>query len=429
MFMQLTERSAPPGGVSALWSDWPAVLHQLAPRLQDIAHASGRVSVWCTDSVADAVALTTACWQVAAGGIAGLQVYAPAPSDGVEPLSFRLGDIRSMPVSSRHATLRRRHGRWLPRPEVTGPITLRPPLGRVDLVITGSGPGPDPVAVSETHLRPGGLLATPALHTDGQELMGRGLMPISSIGRGLCLYRYTSGGGRSEPGDAAEEPGESLAQHQRRAELVDSHLHLARSLARRFANRGEPVEDLEQVALLALVKAAKRFDEARYEAFAPYATACVLGEIKKHFRDRAWALRVPRSLQETFLEVKRADDDLVQEISRSPTVPEIAERVGITEEAVLEAMEASTGYWTHSFDYVGDDGSSIDVPYEEQGYSRAVERLQVAMLAPRLRDLEATVVRRIYFEGLTQSQVAAELGCSQMHVCRVVRSALEKLRE
>lgn len=423
--MQVIERGAPPGGRSTLWADWDQIQQKLVPCLQDIAHSRGGGRVWCTDSVADAVALTAAYWQATGGRLGRLRVFAPPPTDGLEPLSLRLSDTRPMPSSARHATLRRDHGSWRPRAEIASSIALGAPNGPVDLIVTGPGSDLDADFLARTHLPPGGLLAIPAVAPEQPAFR-----LIDSIGSALCLYRYLPGGPGQGPVDhGAGEDDESLAQHQRRSELVYSHIQLAHSLARRFANRGEATEDLEQVALLALVKAAKRFDESHYDAFAPYATACVVGEIKKHFRDKAWALRVPRSLQETFLAVKRAGDDLVHEVSRSPTIPEIAARVGTTEEDVLAAMEASTGYSVQSFDYLSEDGSATDVPYEEEGYGRAVERLQVRMLAPRLSDLEKTIIHRIYLDGLTQRQVAEDLGCSQMLVSRAVRSALKKLRD
>jgi RNA polymerase sigma-B factor len=422
--MQVIERDAPPGGRSPLWADWDQVQRKLVPCLQEIADSRGGGRVWCTDSVADAVALTAAYWQATGGRMGRLRVFAPPVSERVEFLSFRLSDIRPMPSSARHATLRRDHGSWRPRVEIASSVALGAPNGPVDVIVTGPGSEVDPGALIRTHLRPGGVLAVPAVGSEQSALR-----LIDSIGGVLCLYRYLPGPGQVPVKDAAGEDDESLAQHLRRADLVDSHIQLARSLARRFANRGEAIDDLEQVALLALIKAAKRFDETRYDAFAPYATACVVGEIKKHFRDKAWALRVPRSLQETFLAVKRAGDDLVHEVSRSPTIAEIAARVGTTKEAVLEAMEASTAYSVRSFDYASEDGSATDVAYEEEGYGRALERLQVRMLAPRLSDLERVIIQRIYFEGLSQRQVAEDLGWSQMYVSRAVRSALEKLRE
>ena len=208
-----------------------------------------------------------------------------------------------------------------------------------------------------------------------------------------------------------------------------SHVNLARSLARRFAGHGEGRQDLDQVALLALVKAASRFDPDRDISFSTFATSTVLGELKRHFRDKTWMMRVPRPLQEMYLAVKDAREALTHELSTSPTIPQIAERLGVSEERVLEAMEAGDNYWPESLDAgFADNGSGRDVPVIDQGFDRALEHHELNRLLPRLAPRERRLLELLYIHGWTQRQAAQELGVSQMQVSRLVNAALTKLR-
>jgi RNA polymerase sigma-B factor len=225
------------------------------------------------------------------------------------------------------------------------------------------------------------------------------------------------------------EPTETLAQRQWQADLVQSHIRLAHSLARRFAHHGEPADDLEQVALLALVKAARRFDANRDTAFATYATASILGELKRHFRDKTWMLRVPRSLQERYLAVKEAREELNQELGCSPTIAQIAARVGVSEEAILEAMEAGDSYWPASLDVgTSEDEPVTEVPVVDEGFDRSLDRQQLRNLLPRLEHRELVILQRLYFDGWTQRRVADEIGVSQMQVSRLLVRTIAKLR-
>jgi RNA polymerase sigma-B factor len=217
-----------------------------------------------------------------------------------------------------------------------------------------------------------------------------------------------------------------------RDELVLLHRPLAEYLARRFAGRGEAKEDLEQVAVIALIKAIDRFDLSREVKFSTYATATIVGELKRHFRDKGWALRVPRRLQETGLKVSKSASELSQELGRSPTVREIAKATGLDPEEVLEGMETAYAYST----------ASLDAPSDEDGTS-SVQRLGEedetlallegwATVAPALKSLPPRERRILYlrfFRGLTQTQIAAELGISQMHVSRLLSRILATLRE
>jgi RNA polymerase sigma-B factor len=223
-----------------------------------------------------------------------------------------------------------------------------------------------------------------------------------------------------------------LPDEAAREELVLLHRPLAEYLARRFSGRGEPQEDLEQVAVLALIKAVDRFDPEREVKFSTYATATIVGELKRHFRDKGWALRVPRRLQETGLKVSRALSELVQTLGRSPKVSEIAAATGLTEEEVLEGMDTIHAYTAASLDAPADEEGSTTL----QKLGSEDEMLELlegwASVAPALRELPARERHIIYlrfFRGMTQTQIAEELGISQMHVSRLLGRTLQTLRD
>jgi RNA polymerase sigma-B factor len=204
---------------------------------------------------------------------------------------------------------------------------------------------------------------------------------------------------------------------------------LARSLARRFEGRGEAAEELRQVALAALVSCARRFDPERGVAFSSYATGSILGELKRHFRDRAWGMRVGRSTQETYLEVNRAREVLSQRNGRSPTIPEIAREIGTTDERVLEAMDAERGYWLASLDAPREDtGEAIELASIEEGFDKALNRHQLETLLPGLSTRELVILERRFFEGWTQERIADDIGVSQMQVSRLLARTLAALR-
>ncbi len=217
-----------------------------------------------------------------------------------------------------------------------------------------------------------------------------------------------------------------------RDEVIELYTPLARYLARRFEGRGEPLDDLIQVAMLGLINAVDRFDPSRDVRFSTYASVTVVGELKRHFRDKGWAVRVPRRLQEFGLNIGRAIAELSQELGRSPTVPELGERTGLSEEEVLEAMEAASAY----------TAQSLDAPVDEDG-TTTLERLRDdddsldrmigwASVAPAIRTIPPRERRILYlrfFHGHTQSEIARELGMSQMHVSRLLARSLQALRE
>jgi RNA polymerase sigma-B factor len=217
-----------------------------------------------------------------------------------------------------------------------------------------------------------------------------------------------------------------------REELVRRFLPLAEYLARRFSGRGEALDDLVQVASLGLLNAIDRFDLDRDVQFSTYAAVTIVGELKRHFRDKGWAIRVPRRLQEVGLRVNHILPDLTQELGRSPTVDEIAARCGATAEEVLDAMEASQAYSTSSLDApLGEEGAApIDVLGSDDPSLTVLE--EWAAVAPAVRDLpkrERTVLYLRFFRGLTQSEIAREVGVSQMHVSRILSQTLRLLRE
>jgi RNA polymerase sigma-B factor len=217
--------------------------------------------------------------------------------------------------------------------------------------------------------------------------------------------------------------------------LVQQYIGLVEFLARRFRNRGEPTEDLVQVGTIGLLKAIERFDLEREVEFSTYATPTVVGELKRHFRDKGWAVRVPRRLQELHLELSKVVGRLTQELGRSPTVPEIARAAGTTEEAVLEGLEISQAYNFTSLDAPIDSQDAGSMSFADQlgGEDEGLHNLEYrASLAPEMAKLperERTILFLRFFRGLTQSEIAERLGISQMHVSRLLNRTLTRLRE
>ncbi|WP_238993534.1 RNA polymerase sigma factor SigF [Nocardioides caldifontis] len=218
-----------------------------------------------------------------------------------------------------------------------------------------------------------------------------------------------------------------------RSELVELHLPLAEYLARRFGNRGEPHEDLVQVATIGLIKAIDRFDLERGVAFSTYATPTIVGEIKRHFRDRGWTIRVPRRLQEIQAVINQAVSDLGQELGRSPTVAELAQRAGMSEEEILEGLESANAYSPLSLD-APDPSGEVGAVIEQLGdYDDALDAVvDRETVKPLLDKLDARAKRILllrFFRNMTQSQIAEELGISQMHVSRLLSRTLSDLRK
>ena len=219
-----------------------------------------------------------------------------------------------------------------------------------------------------------------------------------------------------------------------RAELVALHLPLVEHLAHRFRNRGEPLDDLVQVGTIGLIKAVDRFDLERGVEFSTFATPTIVGEIKRWFRDKGWSIRVPRRLQEMRLSLAAATGDLTQELGRAPTVAELAERLSVEADEVLEGLESANAYSTVSLDSRGpgpcDGPSAGDLLGGDDEALATVEfreslRPLLATLAPR----ERRIVLLRFFRQMTQTQIAADLGMSQMHVSRLLARSLATLRD
>jgi RNA polymerase sigma-B factor len=220
-----------------------------------------------------------------------------------------------------------------------------------------------------------------------------------------------------------------------REQLIEQYMSLVRSLARRYSYRGEQLDDLVQIGAIGLIKAIDRFDIERGVELTTYATPNIIGEIKRHFRDKGWAVRVPRGLQELNVQLSRQIEELTVELGRSPTIPELAKAAGAEEEEVLEALESGRAYSSVSLSAAGgqDEQGELDplesLGAEEPQYEISEDR---AVLAPGFRVLderERKILHLRFFSGLTQSQIAQQIGISQMHVSRLIRRALEKIRE
>jgi RNA polymerase sigma-B factor len=222
---------------------------------------------------------------------------------------------------------------------------------------------------------------------------------------------------------------------QAREQLIEQYMSLVRSLARRYSYRGEQLEDLVQIGAIGLIKAIDRFDLERGVELTTYATPNIIGEIKRHFRDKGWSVRVPRGLQELNVQLSRLIEQLTVELGRSPTINELAGAASVSEEEVLEALESSRAYSSLSLSSGGgmDDEDDLDplesIGTEEHMYEVSEDR---AVLEPGWRVLderERRILHLRFFKGLTQSQIAQQVGISQMHVSRLIRRSLEKIRE
>lgn len=220
-----------------------------------------------------------------------------------------------------------------------------------------------------------------------------------------------------------------------REKLVMSHLNLVRFIANKFKNRGEPIDDLIQVGYLGLLKAIDRFDPSRGLEFTTFATPTIMGEIKRHFRDKGWSVRVPRRLQELSAKVNQATDTLTSQLQRSPTIAEIADYLDATVDEVLEAMESSSAYSSVSLEAPSgaddDDTPSVINRYatEDSDLAFTDDRIIIeealASFSPRERD----VIEMRFLKGMTQIEIAEKLGISQVQVSRLLRRTLKKIQD
>lgn len=226
------------------------------------------------------------------------------------------------------------------------------------------------------------------------------------------------------------------AYHERgdlaaRDRLVEQQLPLVRSLARRYAGRGEPLDDLVQVASIGLIKAIDRFDVDRGVELSTYAIPTIVGELKRYFRDTGWAVHVPRRLKELSVRLNHSIEELGTVLGRSPTVAELADAVGADEEEIIEALDASRAYTAVSLSVPADEEGAVRVDLlgeDEAGYETSEHRADLLPGFERLDERERRILHLRFNGGLTQSQIAKEVGISQMHVSRLIRRALETMR-
>jgi RNA polymerase sigma-B factor len=238
----------------------------------------------------------------------------------------------------------------------------------------------------------------------------------------------------------AAEDAETLAQFKRlRAEgdprlrdaLVLKHQWIAARAARRFSERGEPYDDLVQVGSLGLLKAVERFDPEVGSSFLAFAMPTVVGEIRRHFRDHTWSVRVPRRAKDLKGAVTAAVNDLSQELGRSPRIDEIAERLRVDEDVVLETLEASAAYRTASLDVpAGEQPSALQsaLSTTDVDLRTMVDRTAIGQLLAELPSRERRIVYLRFFEHLSQAEIAEQVGTSQVHVGRLLHSSLQRLR-
>lgn len=215
-----------------------------------------------------------------------------------------------------------------------------------------------------------------------------------------------------------------------RNQLVERHMGLAAFVARRYARRGAPDDDLRQVAFLALVKAVDRFEPDRGVAFSTFAGRTIEGEIKRHFRDHTWSLRVPRSAKEIHLQLRRANDELTQRLGQSPTVEQLADHLGIGTDQVLEGIAAGAATTTASLDApVGGDGEGPrQIGQRDPAFGHVLDSGLVDQLIEQLPAREQEIVRLRFYGELSQSEIASRMGISQMHVSRLLRKSFDAMR-
>lgn len=259
---------------------------------------------------------------------------------------------------------------------------------------------------------------------EAQSLQGSG-EPVPAVGQS-----------EGPPDAALFERLRSARDAHAREQLIERYLPLARRLARRYQRTDEPMDDLVQVASLGLIKAVDRFDADRDVVFSSYAVPTILGELKRHFRDRTWSVRVPRDLQELALKIDRAVTTLSARSGRAPAIREIAEAVGASEERVLDAMEAAGAYHAGSLDAPrgsrNDEESGETVAdllgSTETGFDRAEDRATLEPLLAHISQRERLVLSLRFSEGMTQAEIGERIGVSQMQVSRLIRQALGRLR-
>ncbi len=215
-----------------------------------------------------------------------------------------------------------------------------------------------------------------------------------------------------------------------RNELVEAHCGLARQLAAKFSGRGESVEDLQQVAQMALLKAVERYDPSRGTSFATFATPTIVGELKRHFRDRVWPVRVPRRLQELYMRCSDSTEVLRHEMGRSPTSQQIADHLGTEADEVREALAAGASFRTLPIGGSGEEPAGAPPAVsDDERFGKVEDRLVLADFVAHLPELERRVVHLRVVHNLTQAEIAHQVGVSQVQVSRLLRRVTRKLRD
>lgn len=293
-------------------------------------------------------------------------------------------------------------------------------------------PRPGPVVLAEAVRQ---MLADPLMargYGAAAQVRARAVQsPETVAGRAAALYREVLPRAVPQPDGPPPVP---TGQREERDRLVTEYLPLARQLALRYANRGQPLDDLVQVASLGLVKAADRFDPQHGTGFSSYAIPTILGELRRHFRDHAWAVRVPRTLQETTLQVEKAAQRLSQANGGSASVDQIAEELGLSDVEVLKAQQTSgEAFARTSLDHpVGEDGAGVLgdlVGAEDAGLEAVEEQVAVRRALQRLPEREREIILMRFFGDRTQTEIADHLGISQVHVSRTLSRTLAALRD
>jgi RNA polymerase sigma-B factor len=227
-------------------------------------------------------------------------------------------------------------------------------------------------------------------------------------------------------------PESDPARARLRDEAIEAWLPMAKRLARRYAGRGEPLDDLLQTATIGLIKSVDRFDPDHGIGFLGYAIPTIVGELKRHFRDRTWSVRVPRRLQEMRTAINDAHNVLSHTLGRAPTVSDIAEHLGVGEEEVIEGLEGARAYRATSLSAPANADGTLELGDclggEDQGYALTEAHLSLAPAMARLNEREQRILTLRFYGNHTQSQIAAQIGVSQMHVSRIISGALAKLR-
>lgn len=408
-----------------LLEEWSVLAERLIPAVADTT-VDGPVYAAVCGSARNAVALALALRTVPPqAGDFGVFLL-PAPSYS-EPVCFSAAEITRLARPDHLTVLERDGRRWAPARELLERVVVGKPDRPLDLVVIGARPRVQYSAAEVLgRLRAGGRVLLQ--DGDGDLLEGTEFRPLDPSGH--LAEKLTDAEAVDVPSEEGL-PGPTLADVVDRADLIESHYPLARALARRYARHGHGLADLEQVAFAALVRAAGRYEANSQAAFSSFAAVSISGELKRHFRDRTWMLRMPRSLQESYLHVKAAHEELTQRLGASPTVAQIAEHLDVSEETVLAAMEAGDNYSPASLDAPcrNDDSQTAGVGVTDERFDRRLDLQVLAEALPRLDKSQQLIVKRVFFDGRTQRDVAGELGVSQMQVSRLLARTLASLRQ